>query len=281
MTHRYFLTLAGDHPATNNELSSLLLLKSTQHQPFSYPPSYAKLLRYIDSFPPSPRDRVRSAIEKLWTCLEEREKDAGRSEAHLDALGLDLDTVFSSTGIPAAVWRRTGELLRSNREFASLVGQSPEKLAGKPVHELWNPESAANYFATFAGIAADPLQKAFLLPCSLKNGAGWLECTASFTVHREPWSGVPCAIVGNFLPLRPPSLESVLEARMEAFRIKEEEGVEEVRRLLGRGVKRGLSGMLGGLQGVEQPPMDELGLLGMDGQQGVDEFSEFVDGMAF
>lgn len=34
----------------------------------------------------------------------------------------DYDRVFSSMGIPACLWRRTGEIYKANKEFASLVG---------------------------------------------------------------------------------------------------------------------------------------------------------------
>jgi hypothetical protein len=35
---------------------------------------------------------------------------------------LDYDRVFSAMGIPACLWRRTGEIYKANREFAELVG---------------------------------------------------------------------------------------------------------------------------------------------------------------
>lgn len=35
---------------------------------------------------------------------------------------LDYDRVFSAMGIPACLWRRTGEIYKGNREFAELVG---------------------------------------------------------------------------------------------------------------------------------------------------------------
>lgn len=35
---------------------------------------------------------------------------------------MDYDRVFSAMGIPACLWRRTGEIYKGNREFAELVG---------------------------------------------------------------------------------------------------------------------------------------------------------------
>ncbi|CAG8738879.1 15316_t:CDS:1, partial [Acaulospora colombiana] len=34
----------------------------------------------------------------------------------------DYDRVFSSMGIPACLWRRTGEIYKGNKEFAFLIG---------------------------------------------------------------------------------------------------------------------------------------------------------------
>lgn len=40
----------------------------------------------------------------------------------------DYDRVFSSMGIPACLWRRTGEIYKGNKEFAALVGVPIEQL---------------------------------------------------------------------------------------------------------------------------------------------------------
>ena len=43
-------------------------------------------------------------------------------EEAFERLMLDYDRVFSVMGIPACLWRRTGEIYKGNREFAELVG---------------------------------------------------------------------------------------------------------------------------------------------------------------
>ena len=35
---------------------------------------------------------------------------------------LDYDRVFSAMGVPACLWRRTGEIYKGNREFSELIG---------------------------------------------------------------------------------------------------------------------------------------------------------------
>jgi hypothetical protein len=43
-------------------------------------------------------------------------------EEAFERLLLDYDRVFSAMGIPACLWRRTGEIYKGNREFANLIG---------------------------------------------------------------------------------------------------------------------------------------------------------------
>ena len=43
-------------------------------------------------------------------------------EEAFERLLLDYDRVFSAMGIPACLWRRTGEIYKANREFTELVG---------------------------------------------------------------------------------------------------------------------------------------------------------------
>ena len=40
----------------------------------------------------------------------------------------DYDRVFSSMGIPACLWRRSGEIYKGNEEFAKLIGVPTETL---------------------------------------------------------------------------------------------------------------------------------------------------------
>lgn len=49
-------------------------------------------------------------------------------EEAFERLLLDYDRVFSAMGIPACLWRRTGEIYKANRPFADLVGVDVSKL---------------------------------------------------------------------------------------------------------------------------------------------------------
>jgi len=69
-------------------------------------------------------------------------------EEAFERLLLDYDRVFSTQGIPACLWRRTGEIYKGNREFAELVGVGIEQLReGRLcIYELMEEESAVNYW---------------------------------------------------------------------------------------------------------------------------------------
>lgn len=43
-------------------------------------------------------------------------------EEAFERLLLDYDRVFSAMGVPACLWRRTGEIYKGNRQFSELVG---------------------------------------------------------------------------------------------------------------------------------------------------------------
>jgi PAS domain-containing protein len=49
-------------------------------------------------------------------------------EEAFERLLLDYDRVFSAMGIPACLWRRTGEIFKGNKEFADLVGVDVSRL---------------------------------------------------------------------------------------------------------------------------------------------------------
>lgn len=49
-------------------------------------------------------------------------------EEAFERLLLDYDRVFSAMGIPACLWRRTGEIYKGNKEFADLVGVDVSRL---------------------------------------------------------------------------------------------------------------------------------------------------------
>jgi PAS domain-containing protein len=63
-----------------------------------------------------------SFFESNSDYLEVFNQDLVFIEEAFERLMLDYDRVFSCMGIPACLWRRTGEIYKGNREFAELVG---------------------------------------------------------------------------------------------------------------------------------------------------------------
>lgn len=70
---------------------------------------------------------VEEAFERLLlVCI--RKKSLCLSNHSINRAIQDYDRVFSSMGIPACLWRRTGEIYKGNKEFASLVNVPIEDL---------------------------------------------------------------------------------------------------------------------------------------------------------
>jgi len=140
---------------------------------------------------------------------------------------LDYDRVFSAMGVPACLWRRTGEIYKGNREFTELVGVDGYMMRDGRlcIYELMAEESAVNYWEKYGHVAFDSSQKAVLTSCVLRfkplinthseaaassvvrgskkqqelpNEEGFINCCFSFTIRRDKW-GIPSMIVGNFI----------------------------------------------------------------------------------
>lgn len=69
-------------------------------------------------------------------------------EEAFERMLLDYDRVFSAMGVPACLWRRTGEIYKGNREFTELVGLDGYMMRDGRlcIYELMAEESAVNYW---------------------------------------------------------------------------------------------------------------------------------------
>ncbi|KAG2174780.1 hypothetical protein INT43_005842 [Umbelopsis isabellina] len=182
-------------------------------RPYNYVNGYARLQKFMDSnMSPSSRQRIlnvmgtfRPAFRHVAQSLTDI--DLILVEEAFERLLLDYDRVFSSMGIPACLWRRTGEIYRGNKEFAQLVNVPIEMLReGRLcIYQLMAEESAVNYWEKYGNIAFDAGQKAVLTSCLLKNpdpeNTSVMSCCFSFTIRRDKYN-IPTVIVGNFLPVQ-------------------------------------------------------------------------------
>jgi len=154
-----------------------------------------RILAVMGTFPPAFRKVAQSLTDLDLLLVEES----------FERLLYDYDRVFNSVGIPASLWRRTGEVCKINQEFASLVNIPFQKFCSPEnpicIYELMSEDSIVNYWEKYGNVAFDSGQKAVLTSCILKTSKGKLiPCCFSFTIRRDKYN-VPYCMVGNFLPM--------------------------------------------------------------------------------
>ncbi|KAL0097363.1 hypothetical protein J3Q64DRAFT_1058177 [Phycomyces blakesleeanus] len=218
-TEKFFLTAADPSDGRlEDRLTEVINAKYEAGflKPYNYVNGYARLQKYMDrhahSMSASSRQRIlnvmgtfRPAFRSVAQSLTDI--DLILVEEAFERLLLDYDRVFSSMGIPACLWRRTGEIYKGNKEFASLVNVPMETLReGRLcIYELMAEESSVNYWEKYGNIAFDPGQKAVLTSCLLRNPdreeTSVISCCFSFTIRRDKYN-IPTVIVGNFLPVQ-------------------------------------------------------------------------------
>ncbi|GMM44322.1 Rds2 protein [Pichia kluyveri] len=180
-------------------------------QPYNYAKGYQRLQTYMDNYmSSSSRSRILKPLSTFrpgFRAIAKTLKDIDLIlvEESFERMLLDYDRVFTSMAIPACLWRRTGEIYRGNKEFASLVNVSIEDLKnGKlTIYELMTEESSVNFWEKYGAIAFDKTQKAVLTSCNLRtrDGRKKKNCCFSFTIRRDRYN-IPSCIVGNFIPIR-------------------------------------------------------------------------------
>ncbi|KAF9428903.1 hypothetical protein BGZ94_000564 [Podila epigama] len=195
-TEKFFLTAANPSDGSNEDrLTQVINAKFEAGflKPYNYVNGYSRLQKYMDSNMSNiSRQRIlnvmgsfRPAFRSVAQTLTDI--DLVLVEEAFERLLLDYDRVFSSMGIPACLWRRTGEIYKGNREFAALVNVPLEMLREK-----------------YGNIAFDAGQKAVLTSCLLKNpdpeSQSVISCCFSFTIRRDKYN-IPSSIIGNFLPV--------------------------------------------------------------------------------
>lgn len=213
---KFFLTAADPTTEISPEERLKQVIKAKLEagllQPYNYAKGYARLQNYMDNYMNiTSRQRIlkplsvfRPAFRAIARTL--KDVDLVLVEESFERMLLDYDRVFTSMAIPACLWRRTGEIYRGNKEFASLVGVTTDDLKdGKlAIYELMSEESAVNFWEKYGAIAFDKGQKAVLTSCNLrtKDGIKRKSCCFSFTIRRDRYN-IPSCIVGNFIPIDP------------------------------------------------------------------------------
>ena len=211
---KFFLTAADPTTEVSPEERLKQVIKAKLEagllQPYNYAKGYARLQSYMDNYMnQSSRQRIMKPLlifrpEFRAIARTLKDVDLVLVEENFERVLLDYDRVFTSLAIPACLWRRTGEIYRGNKEFASLVGVTTDDLKdGKlAIYELMSEESAVNFWEKYGAIAFDKGQQAVLTSCNLRTKDGFKRksCCFSFTIRRDRYN-IPSCIVGNFIPI--------------------------------------------------------------------------------
>ncbi|KAK7027950.1 Transcription factor [Paramarasmius palmivorus] len=155
---KFLLTAADQEDGSRDERLARVIRAKYEAgllKPYNYVKGYARLSRWMD----------RKAVAQSL-----RDIDLVFIEEAFERLLLDYDRVFSAMGVPACLWRRTGEIYKANREFCELVGVEGGLMReGRLcIYELMAEESAVNYWEKYGHVAFDASQKAVLTSCVLR-----------------------------------------------------------------------------------------------------------------
>ncbi|KAF7302481.1 hypothetical protein HMN09_00882400 [Mycena chlorophos] len=241
-TERFLLTAADQESGSRDERLNRVIRSKYEAgllKPYNYVKGYARLSRWMDrNVSQESKQQILQPLSVLRPKFRAvaqslRDIDLVFIEEAFERMLLDYDRVFSAMGVPACLWRRTGEIYKGNREFSELVGVRGEDMRDGRlcIYELMAEESAVNYWEKYGHVAFDSSQKAVLTSCVLRykpvlpsstaapNAAseaaktasergealaateqedGFINCCFSFTIRRDKW-GIPSMIVGNFI----------------------------------------------------------------------------------
>ncbi|KIK68348.1 hypothetical protein GYMLUDRAFT_35742 [Collybiopsis luxurians FD-317 M1] len=178
-TEKFLLTAADQESGSRDERLSRVIRSKYEAgllKPYNYVKGYARLSRWMDrNVSQESKQQILQPLSVLRPKFRAvaqslRDIDLVFIEEAFERLLLDYDRVFSAMGVPACLWRRTGEIYKGNREFSELVGIDGYLLRdGKLcIYELMAEESAVNYWEKYGHVAFDSSQKAVLTSCVLR-----------------------------------------------------------------------------------------------------------------
>ncbi|KIY53905.1 hypothetical protein FISHEDRAFT_31238, partial [Fistulina hepatica ATCC 64428] len=206
-----FLLMAADQEAGTRDERLNRVIRSKYEagllKPYNYVKGYARLSRWMDrNVSQTSKQQILQPLSVLRPKFRAvaqslRDIDLVFIEEAFERMLLDYDRVFSAMGVPACLWRRTGEIYKGNRQFSELVGVDGVMMRDGRlcIYELMAEESAVNYWEKYGHVAFDSSQKAVLTSCVLRyKPEGFIDCCFSFTIRRDKW-GIPSMIVGNFI----------------------------------------------------------------------------------
>lgn len=137
-TREYWLQAAdpagNDTPAERMNKLLTAKIEAGLLKPFNYVRGYARLFDYLkDHVEPPSRDKIRRQLDRFRPKFRDmvqalNDVDLVMVEMWLEKTLTGYDRVFASMAVPACCWRRTGEIVRGNKEMAELIGAPVEYL---------------------------------------------------------------------------------------------------------------------------------------------------------
>lgn len=176
-TEQFIMTAADQHDGTReSRLGRVIRAKHDAGllKPYNHIKGYARLLKWMDcNVSADSRRRILqplSVFRPAFRAVAQRLTDIDLIyiEEAFERLLLDYDRVFASQGIPACLWRRTGEIYKANKEFAELIGVSIDALReGRLcIYELMAEGTCSTFLGEEPHLPMHllPIFPAFLLP---------------------------------------------------------------------------------------------------------------------
>ncbi|RDB15465.1 Regulator of drug sensitivity 2 [Hypsizygus marmoreus] len=178
-TEKFLLTAADQESGSRNERLNRVIRSKYEAgllKPYNYVKGYARLSRWMDrNVSQDSKQQILQPLSVLRPKFRAvaqslRDLDLVFIEEAFERLLLDYDRVFSAMGVPACLWRRTGEIYKGNREFTELIGVDGYMMRDGRlcIYELMAEESAVNYWEKYGHVAFDSSQKAVLTSCVLR-----------------------------------------------------------------------------------------------------------------
>ncbi|TFK31396.1 hypothetical protein BDQ12DRAFT_694226 [Crucibulum laeve] len=178
-TEKFLLTAADQESGSRDERLNRVIRSKYEAgllKPYNYVKGYARLSRWMDrNVSQESKQQILQPLSVLRPKFRAvaqslRDLDLVFIEEAFERLLLDYDRVFSAMGVPACLWRRTGEIYKGNREFSELVGVDGYMMRDGRlcIYELMAEESAVNYWEKYGHVAFDSSQKAVLTSCVLR-----------------------------------------------------------------------------------------------------------------
>ncbi|POW09950.1 hypothetical protein PSTT_06394 [Puccinia striiformis] len=170
------------------------IIRASDLHPFDYSKSERDMNSWIDNKISEPN---KTKIQTLWndsknlfisTTNQQNQEDQIESEYEFQRNLLTCIPILETLPIPGCIWRRSGEIYKTNSQFNSLIGihsfpsfdlfstttttqsnsnNNPHNHSFVNVHRLWDIDSSLNFLEKFNRIALDDGQKAVLTSCVL------------------------------------------------------------------------------------------------------------------